>query len=542
MAALEALQEARAAARRAAWGAARDRFGEVDPALLAPHDIEAMADAAWWTWRLDEAIALRQRAYTAWADAGEERHAARAAWFLSYDYLWKGSVSVASGWLRRAGRHLTAEAECVEHGYVALAHADDARRRGDLAEAARLAEEALELGRRTGARDLVAMALQTLGRALIAQGRPDEGTGMIDDAMCSVIAGELSPLFTGWIYCNVLGACLEAADLRRAGEWTAAALAWCDGQPERTPFDGLCRVYRIEVTILTGAWAEAEAEARLAGEELLNLWPDVAADAFYALGELERRRGRLVPAEAAFRRAHELGRDPQPGLALVRLAQSRVSDAVSMLRLPIASDPASVLTGSRVLAAQVEVALAAGDLARARAAVGALDELAERAGAGMIEATAAMARAHVLLAAGDSEQALREAGRAWILWRELRLPYETACARVALGQASRAMGDEDRARLELEAARAAFGRLGADLDARRAAGLLGPPPAGPGGLSAREVQVLRLVASGRTNRQIAAEMTLSEHTVSRHLQNIFGKLGVSTRAAATAAAFTDGLF
>lgn len=535
------LEQARAAARRGAWRDAHQRFAGLDPSQLGPGDLEAMADAAWWTSRLDQAIAIRQRAYAGYAEAGENQRAAHAAWFLSFDYRWKGDTSVASGWLRRAERLLLAEPECVEHGYLALTRAEAARERGELEQAAALADDALDLGERSKAADLSALAMETLGRIRIAQGKLGEGVGLLDEAMCSVVAGELSPLFTGWIFCNVLSACIELADLKRAGEWATAAVAWCETLPETTPWHGLCRVYRVEVITLQGAFSEAESEALRASEELLALAPPVAAEAFYAIGEIRRRRGQLAGAEAGFLRAHELGRDPQPGLALVRLAQGRLDDAASLLRRPSAEVAGPPLARARLLAARVEVSLAAGDPQAARSASQELDGLAKEAGGAALEATAAMARAGVHLTEDDVEAALRSAGAAWTRWQELRLPYEAASARLLLGQASRRAGDEERARLELEAARAAFDRLGAEADARTAARLLGGQARRPGGLSDREVQVLRLVASGKSNRQVAAAMVISEHTVSRHLQNIFTKLQVSSRAAATASAFEHGL-
>jgi ATP/maltotriose-dependent transcriptional regulator MalT len=536
----EALEQARDAARRGDWEAAYERFRAVEMAALGPADLEAAADAAWWTVRLEESMAVRRRAYSAAVTAQDDRRAARTSWFLSFDHLFKGETTVAAGWLRRAERHLDGLPECVEHGYLALARAGGARERGDLARAESLASDALAMGRRAAAPDLVAMALQELGRIMVALGRTDEGAAHLDDAMCSVVAGELSPLFTGWVYCTVLQACLEMADLRRAAEWTEAALAWCEGLADRSPYHGLCRVHRAEVTALRGAWEDAETQALRASEELLEMWPATAAAAFYAVGEIRRRRGLLAGAEEAFARAGELGLDPQPGLALVRLAQGRAGEAAAALRRAAAA-AGTRMHRADLLAARAEVALAVGDVDEARDAGAALDALAGGGDGGVLEAIAAMTRAALRLADDDVEAALRDAGRAWTVWQELRLPHEAARARLLLGRATLQAGDRDRARIELEAAHAAFARLGADRDARAAAALLGRPAPAPGGLSDREVEVLRLVASGRTNREVAAAMSLSEHTVSRHLQNIFAKLRVSSRTAATAFAFEHDL-
>jgi DNA-binding NarL/FixJ family response regulator len=419
------------------------------------------------TCRVDEAIAARQRAHAGWLRAGDARRAGRAAWLLYYDYLYRGEETVAGGWLRRARRHLAAEPDCAEQGYLAFADAELALWAGRLDEAVELAERTTALGQRLGSPDLLALGLETRGRALLAEGRVEEGVGLLDEAMCSVVAGELQPLFTGWVYCHVIAACWELADLRRAGEWTDAAMRWCQELSTTTPYQGLCRIHRVEIATLRGRWAEAEAEARHTCEELLAYEPHLAGEAFYAVGELHRRRGDLPAAEAAFARAHELGAEPQPGLALVQLARGRTAAAAAALRLALAGC-GSRLGRMRLLAAQVEVAVAAGDLDTAGAATA---ELESRA------------------------------------------------------------GDEAGARLELQVAQRTFQRLGAGAGQASL----------PAGLTTREAEVLRLVATGRSNREIAAELVLSEHTVARHLNNIFAKLGVSSRTAATAFAFERDL-
>jgi DNA-binding CsgD family transcriptional regulator len=385
------------------------------------------------------------------------------------------------------------------------------------------------------------MATQTLGRLEIAGGRFEAGARLLDEAMASAVAGELGPLVTGWIYCDVIGTCMAMADLGRAGEWTRAAAAWCDTQPSPTPFHGLCRVYSLELESLRGAWASAEAGALRVGEELLPMDPYAAGEAFYAIGEIRRRRGDAAGAEEAFRRAHELGRDPQPGRALLALDRGHAPAAASALRLALTAEDGGDRQRVRLLAAHVEAAVAAGDLAAARESSRALDEVALDRGIPLIDATAASARAILEVAAGATGGALASARHAVARWQELRLPFEAALARVTLAEACRLGGDDEGARMELEVARAAFARLGARPGAARAAAMLTPEPALPAGLSAREVEVLRLVARSRTNREVAAALSLSGHTVSRHLQNIFAKLGVTTRAAAAAFAFEQKL-
>jgi DNA-binding NarL/FixJ family response regulator len=374
--------------------------------------------------------------------------------------------------------------------------------------------------------------------------------------MCSVMAGELSSFFTGWIYCLGLQRCMACADVERAAEWTDAAMKWCASMPAENNFRGLCRVHRVEVLELRGAWVRAQTEAQRACEELLPHEGRVAAEASYLAGDIQRRRGDLEAAETSYDRAHALGRDPQPGLALLRLAQGRAEASAVGLGLALASEKpgpgpdggSGRLRRCRLLAAQVEVALALGRTDAARTAADELRELAcdwqRRRGsdATMLHALAASADGAVAFADGDTNRALPVLRRALELWLALGVPYEAAQVRMTLAAADRTAGDEDGARMELTAARDTFEQLGAVPDARRASALLGGVRAQrPGALTEREVQVLRLVAAGGTNRSIAAELVISEHTVARHLNNIFAKLDVSSRAAATAYAYRHGL-
>lgn len=533
MARADDIDDAEVAASRGSWVDDYRRLSGADAAGLAAEELEDLADAAWMVCRLEESMATRQQAYVGYLEACENRPAARVAWRLFWEHLYGGETVVAMGWLRRARRHLTAVPEEAEHGFVALADAELALNRGSLDEAEVCASNAIELGDRHGAQGIVALGLTLQGRILIAQGRHDEGCASLDEAMTLVLSGQLDDYFAGAVYCAVIAECREIADIRRGSEWTAAARAWCASLPATTPFHGICRVHRGEILCLRGAWDEAEAEIRTAGDELAAFKPRSAAQAFAALGELCRRRGDFTGAEEAFRRAHQLGGDPQPGLASVRLAQGQAAAASTALRGALADTSRTPMERAQLLAAQVEAALTAGEVALAQDAVGELCSIAEGLDRPAAHARATLARGAVRLANQDPSSAMGDLRAACAIWRELGLPYEEAQTRLLIGSAARELGDEEGAMLEIEAARVGFERLGAGADVRRATAFLDRPPR-PAGLTAREVDVLRLLAAGRTNREIAAELVISEHTVGRHVQNMFAKLGVSSRAAATA--------
>jgi DNA-binding CsgD family transcriptional regulator len=533
------VDRARDAVRRESWAEAYERLRTLDPAGLEPRDLEGLADAAWWLSRADESVAARQRAYAGYTAAGEDPRAAWCAGRLCIEHFFRGEAALAAGWLMRAQRLLRDHPERVQHGYLAAAESTLALARRESDEAVARAERATEVGLRFGDPDLVAMGIHLHGLGLIDAGRVAEGMALLDEAMTSVVAGELGTYFTGVVYCNVIAACLEVSDVGRLGEWNEAARQWCDSLPADAPFPTICRVNRAEAASLRGAWPEAEAEATRATREV-QFNPRVAARAFYETGEIRRRIGNLAGAEEAFARAHELGLQPQPGLALLRLAQGKPDAALRALRAALADEPAGRPRRARLLAAQVETALAAGDLDTAGQAGRELDEIAGRLGTPALDAAAATARGALQLAEGDLPAALESLRTACATWQELRLPYETAQARRLYGTALRRAGSEEDALLELRAALAAFQRLGAAVDAARTAALLGGEEL-PRGLTAREAEVLRLVAAGKTNREVAAALVISEHTVARHVQNIFAKLDVSSRSAATAFAFEHGL-
>ncbi|WP_234945183.1 LuxR family transcriptional regulator [Anaeromyxobacter sp. Fw109-5] len=409
---------------------------------------------------------------------------------------------------------------------------------GDGAGAHVVAARAAGLGDRFRDADLIACARHVQGRALIQVGQVQAGLALLDEAMLAVVAGELAPIMTGLIYCSVIDACQELQALRPAREWTTALARWCEQQPQLVAFTSTCLVHRAEIMQLNGAWTEAMAEACRACERFsqgLERVPPAAA--FYRRAELHRLRGELAAAEEAYRTASRLGRDPQPGLALLRLAQGRTDAASAAIRRVVGATP-DPLQRAKLLPAQVEIMLAVGGVDEARSACRALEECAETFDTEVLRALAAQARGAVLLAEREAQAALGALRRAFELWQRVEAPYEAARVRALMGLACRSLGDHEAADLELGAARAVFEGLGASpelarLDAIRERST----PAGRSPLTPRELQVLRLVAAGRTNKAIAAELFLSERTIDRHISNIFRKLNVPSRAAATAHAY-----
>jgi DNA-binding CsgD family transcriptional regulator len=531
----------RVAARPTSWAETYEALRVRDPSELTPREHEHLADAAWWLSKPGESIAARQRAYAGSASSGDAEHAMWMAGRLSIEHFMRGDPAVGAGWLLKT-QHLAKDVpEGVGHGLLLIVEATVARFSGDMPRALELAGEAAELGRRLDDPDLSAMATHMQGVLLVAAGDIARGVALLDEAMTSVVAGQLSPWFTGIVYCSVIGTCLEIADVRRADQWSEAARAWCETLPPESPFPGMCRVNRAEVARLRGAWPEAEAEATRASVELMEFDPMGAAQALYETGEIRRRIGNLIGAEECFARAREIGFDPQPGLSLLRAANGNMDAALAGLRLAATTITESRLRRARVLGALVDVALSFGDLDGASEAADLLAALAADSDAPILETTATTAAGALLLARGEAATAVDRLRDACASWRDLRLPYEGARARVLYGLALRSAGDEDDAILELRSAVAAFDRLGATPDRDEAARLLPGASPLPRGLTPREAEVLRLVAAGKTNRDIAADLVISEHTVARHLQNMFTKLGVSSRSAATAFAFEHDL-
>lgn len=535
----DALAAAREFHQRCQWQAAHD-------AAQAAHDAggperpELLAEAAWWLGRLDECVEQGEAAYHRCIETGQARRAGGNALRLHEHHMFRGRPAAATGWLQRARRLLADDPDCVEHGALRLREAEAAHGEGDLDQAVELAEQARDLGHRHGSDDLEADALQAIGRHLIDKGNPGDGLAHLDEAMLLAVEGRLGPYATGKVYCSLVSACEELGDLQRAAEWTEATARWAERHPF-TVFPGVCRIHRAVTLDRQGALADAEQEAARACAELAGIHRPNAAVAFAQVGDMRRRLGDLDRAEDAFARVEELSGEPCAGLALLRLVQGDVDAAERIVRRCVdGRRAASPFTRLQLLPAYVQIAVAAGDLTGAAGAAAELEALAEDMGAGVYRAAALTARGRLELAREDLGAACTTLEHALAGWRELGIPYEVATARALLAETQSAAGDEVAAIAAFDAAEEQFERMGARLDARRVRHRRQHRRL-PAGLTVRELEVLQLVAAGYTNKEIATALHIAGKTVSRHLSNIFTKLEVSSRAAATAFAYEHNL-
>jgi DNA-binding NarL/FixJ family response regulator len=541
----ETLARGRAAFERQAWAEAHAALVEADRASpLGAEDLDRLATVAYLVGLDDDSLEARTRAFQSYLERGDTLRAAGCAVYRLFGLLERRNRHAEiGGWLARAQRLLDdCPAECAERGFLLCLLAQRKGSEGDADGSREGFAQAAAIGDRLRHSDLIALARHGEGRALLKLERTAEGLARLDEVMASITAGEVDPLVTGIVYCSAISACHEIFDLRRAQEWTAAMTGWCAAHPDMVPFRGTCLIRRSELLQLHGAWHDAAEEARRACERMLAAddAPDAGA-AFYQRAELFRLSGDFSRAEEAYRLASRAGRRPQPGLALLRLAQGDAAAAAIAIRSALHETRAPRMR-AQVLHAAVEILLAAADLAAAQSAAGELQELARRADALVLRAASAHADGAVALAEGHAHLALDRLREAWDVWRELDAPFEVARVRTLLASAYAALGDGEGARMELEAALESFEHLGARPDAERVAALRsrhGVPPSG--GLTGREVEVLRQIASGKTNRAIAADLAISEKTVARHVSNIFTKLDLSSRSAATAYAYEHKL-
>ena len=537
-----ALQEARQLYAQHLWSRAFDALRRLDDQeALGAADLEQLAWSAALAGRDETLLRALERLYHMHLDGEAQSSAARFAFWLGFRLMMVGEVARGAAWLGRC-QQIVDECgeECAETGYLLVLPIRKHLMSGDFASAAETAARAAAIGKRFSEPDLVALSRHLEGRALVQAGRVEEGMALFDETMLAATSGELSPLVTGIVYCAVIASCQRVFALERAREWTAALSEWCEAQPELVTFRGSCQVHRSEILQLAGEWAKALSHAESASSgDLAAADRDAVGDAFYMTGEIHRLRGELSQAEDAYLLSSQYGRDPQPGLALLRSAQGRHGVASSGLRR-LLGETTDLLARARLLPAFFEICLEQGELAEASAAATELESIASQYASEILEAMSAHARGLLLLAQGDAQAALGPLRRAFYVWQRLGAPYEEARSRLALSRACRGLGDSDGARLSLDAARTLFEQLGAARDLAA----LDQPRTGTSAaqnLTPRELQVLRLVATGKTNRMIAEHLQLSEKTIDRHVSNIFNKIDVASRSAATAYAYEHGL-
>jgi DNA-binding CsgD family transcriptional regulator len=532
------LERARAAYGRRDWAKAREAYlGARALASLSADDMAALSDAAWWEGAIDESLSACEEAYRLFlhGDDPRPRPAAMLAIDIGVSWHLRGDEAMGSGWISRAQRLLEGDEDCVEHGYLRSLMIDEALGAGNFDAAIEAARTVAAIGARHGDASLSSYALVGEGIALIKRGRVRDGLAALDEAMLPVVAGLVRPTWAGNIYCQLMSVCQELVDLRRARQWTDATARWCDGFSNAVMFLGVCRVHRAQLLQVQGDWALAEEEIARVCRDLAAMNVGAVGLALYELGEVRRMRGDLAGAASAYGQAHEHGKEPQPGLALAWLAEGNPAaarDALAACEVRT-KDP---LTKTRLWEALVQAAVAAGDLPAATTAADALDEAAATFASPGLLAAAAESRGRVCLATGDVMAAIEAFRSARQQWHDLEASYRVAQTRLALAEALERAGDEHGAALERDAATAALARLG----------VIGPlaaeaPAALPDGITRREAEVLELVARGLTNREVAEALVLSERTVARHLANLYTKVGVTTRTAATTYAHRNGL-
>lgn len=540
----DAIDRGRESFGRRAWA---DAFAQLSAAegdsQLGLEDLERLATAAYLAGRMDDSVDAWTRAYHEYIDACDVARAARCAFWLAFILLNKGELASGGGWVHRAQRLLDdGQRDCVEQGYVRYCASLRMVFEGDIEGAQLGFAGAVQIGERFGDTELVALCRVGEGRCLIYLGEIAQGMALLEEAMVAITAQEVSPAAVGDLYCTVIEGCQEVFDVRRAQAWTAGLSHWCDSQPQLVLYRGQCLVHRAELMLLGGAWVDALGEVRRACDRLaLPTSQRALGAAYYVRAELHRLRGEFAEAEAAYRQANKWGRQPQPGMAQLRLAQGRAEEAQRAIRRGL-DEAEEAVTRARLLAPYVEIALAGGDIITAREAAVELSGIAAGWKTPFLSALSSHATGSVLLAEGDARVALRALRRALAGWSELEAPYEAARARVLVGLACRALGDEDGAEMEFDAAGSVMQELDAVPDLIRIEELSGiMARRNVGGLTTREVEVLKLVATGRTNRAIASELFVSEKTVAAHVRSIFTKLGLSSRSAATAYAYDHHL-
>lgn len=537
----EHLVEGRQAFGRRAWGDARALLAaaavEHD---LGVDDLARLGVAAHLSGDPDRATETFEQLHHTLLAAGDIDGAVRWAVWLAILLNLRGHHAQARGWFVRGQRVLEqTDEDLPARGYVlvpvALRHLHGEH---DPERALAVFQRVSDVAGRFDDPDLTVLGLLGTAQSVVAMGDVDRGLPLLDEVMVTVTSSDVSPIMAGLAYCAIILACRDVFDLRRAQEWTDVLSRWCEDQQELRPYQGQCLVHRSEILQLHGDWSGALDEIEQACDHLTATPGDpVMGMARYQQGELLRLRGEFDRAEEAYRHASEWGHTKHPGLALLWLEVGRTDEAVAAIRDAAAAREGDRVARARVLGAFVEVMLRAGEIAAAASAVEELEEIAGALDSSYLQAVASEGRGALLLARGEPRDALAALRRSWQAWQVLDAPYESARTRVRIARACREIDDDRTATLELDAARTTFERLGASPALAEVAALRGGGEQRPGGLTPRELEVLELVATGATNREVAEALVISEKTVARHLSNMFTKIDVGSRAAATAWAY-----
>lgn len=538
------LERGREAFRQKKWGDAYSLLTSADQeSSLAPSDLVLLARASYLVGKSADSTDIWMRAHQGYLNKDDPTQAAFSAFWLGMILLLHGDGAQGSGWIARAQRLVDDyQKDCAEKGFLMIPKALQCLRSGDYEKSYLLFGQAAETGNRFKNKDLIILGRLGRGQSLILQNRITEGTKLLDEAMVSVISDDISPIVAGIVYCAVIETCQKIYDLHRAQEWTGALTRWCESQPDLVPYRGQCLIRRVEIMQLHGEWREAINEVQRACELLSGPPGEPAAgEAYYRQAELCRLKGQFSKAEEMYRRASKWGRKAQPGMSLLRLAQGQTESAAAAIR-SVEEETTDLITRSRILPAFVVIMIAAKDNHSAKAASQELCEIADEIQAPFLEGISNREYGRVLLAEGDPRTALRQLQNAWSLLEKIDAVYEAAQTRLLIGLACRESGDLDTMDMELDAAREIFQQLGAAHDLAFTESLISDTtPGNTFGLTHRELQVLRLLTTGKTNKAIAADLFISERTVDRHVSNILAKLNVSSRSAATAFAFKHSL-
>ncbi|MFH5831224.1 LuxR C-terminal-related transcriptional regulator [Halalkalibaculum sp. DA384] len=543
MASDNTLKQGRQAFRQQAWADAYTFLSAADEeTVLDADDLESLAKAAYLIGKESKCTKIWARVHQKFLEQNNTERAACSAFWLGMVLFNRGEHAQGSGWIARAKRLIKDyKQKCAEQGLLLIPRGLQQLRQGDGEAAYNLFNQAAKIGTRFKNKDLQTLGRLGCGQALIQQKRIEEGTTLLDEAMVGVVSDELSPIVAGIVYCAIIETCQKIYDLQRAQEWTDALSRWCDAQPDLIPYRGQCLVRRAEILQLRGRWPDAMEEVQRACELTQTSSPPATGEAFYRQAELYRLQGHYSKAEKAYRQSSKWGRSPQPGLALLRLAQGDIDSAKTAIQ-HVEDEIQERMPRSRILPAYVEIMLASQELQTAKAKASELSDIATELGAPYLKAIAARSQGSVLLANSKPGTALKKMRQSWSLLKQVEASYESARTQVLIGLACRNLGDEDTATMEFHAAREIFEQLGATPDLSNVNSLIKKKrPENTHGLTPRELEVLCILATGKTNKDIAKELYISERTVDRHVSNILGKLNVETRAAATAYAYEHNM-